>query len=672
MTPKVHQVLHGYSDGHRMIAGSLSLSSAESRTMVVMSDLSGPGVRPGPEGYLTGYPLEGGGRYVLARTWSAPEMPRPGCVWTHSLVVENADLATLKSSGELLSAFRRPAGADFKADYTYPMSLPLGPSRPIKVAGHRVRSLVNALYGAPTEQVVASAEEPSDDEEMLLGIWLQQWPRLRRAFGFCTLAGVDRSGKGVRLDVQLVPELDRSGRSRFSGAILPQEVKPIQALGELVRDLEGVDDTRLREFLRRAGGDVDGGRRAMVPLCRLHSSLFNRGSPDLPEAVAALGTLDHLGKRQARSVRSMVVKRAIEEVDELDDEVFEFVIDAFEGGGPSDRQPGFGRLGASLWRRSPERFFAVLDAGGDVSNELGDVLRSLSPAELIRGLKVSPKLAARVVSARPDLLEDADFWLQTGAAVELIEELDDGRVLPVALALIKAGSQAAASYLVPRMEASMLATAIDEATDSPVLDAWLKELARYPDRTAAALASGGLSRRSGLVMLARQMNPDTVPNEYGDDPWLLAIRTASGRLEQHDGEFLASFLLSRALGFRSRSPAELIRQSYTTVYRALERSRLPRDVESLVTWRLNWGGWFGWDNCSRLRETVVELFVDRHLDPETFGRLTDDGGLATSLIDEAALSGRGRRYLAEVRKALKDAKEKPIRTRAEYIAKKVK
>lgn len=65
MTPKVHQVLHGYSDGHRMIAGSLSLSSAESRTMVVMSDLSGHGVRPGPEGYLTGYPLEGGGRYVF-------------------------------------------------------------------------------------------------------------------------------------------------------------------------------------------------------------------------------------------------------------------------------------------------------------------------------------------------------------------------------------------------------------------------------------------------------------------------------------------------------------------------------------------------------------------------------------------------------------------------------
>jgi hypothetical protein len=69
---------------------------------------------------------------------------------------------------------------------------------------------------------------------------------------------------------------------------------------------------------------------------------------------------------------------------------------------------------------------------------------------------------------------------------------------------------------------------------------------------------------------------------------------------------------------------------------------------------------------------VTRRFVEDHLDPETFGRLTDVGALALSLIDEAARTGRGRRYLDEVRKSLKDASEKGIRTRAEYIAKKIK
>jgi len=76
----VHQTLHGYSAGHRLIAGSVTLSSAEARMMQVMSALSGPGVKPPASGYLTGYLLDGSGRYVLARTWAASEMSRPGCV----------------------------------------------------------------------------------------------------------------------------------------------------------------------------------------------------------------------------------------------------------------------------------------------------------------------------------------------------------------------------------------------------------------------------------------------------------------------------------------------------------------------------------------------------------------------------------------------------------------
>ena len=126
MTLAVHQTLHGYSDGHRLISGSLPLSAAEARIVVVMSDLSGPGVKADPSGYLTGYPLKGAGKYVLARTWAAPEMPRPGCVWTHSIIVDNADLAAMTSAAALVAAFRRPSEPLIKSDYSALLEISVG------------------------------------------------------------------------------------------------------------------------------------------------------------------------------------------------------------------------------------------------------------------------------------------------------------------------------------------------------------------------------------------------------------------------------------------------------------------------------------------------------------------------------------------------------------------
>lgn len=635
--------------------------------MVVMSDLSGSSVRPGPSGYLTGYPLEGG-RYVLARTWAAPEMPRPGCVWTHSLVIENADLATLTLGDDLLAAFRRPLGSIAREDYSAPIEVPQGLPLWPRARGKHVSIVLNALYAAPAEQVVVPAGDSAEDQELLLSIWMQQWPRLRRGFGFCTLAGMDRSSKGVRLDVQFVPDLDRSARSRFPGAVLPQEVERADVLDGLARDLEGEDDTRLREFLRKTGGDVDGGRRAMIPLCYLHTALFSGGPPDLVAAVAAL---ENLGRNQARSIRSIVVKLAIEEIDRIEGRVFDFLIDELRNSAVTGWASASRKRFVSLWRKSPSRFFAVVDLGGEFGENLMEVMRSMPLHYIVQGIEANPEISKRVISVRPDVIENADFWRGPAADLGLLARLEDERFGSVAVALIEAGIDAPASLLVPRLDGFALASILGRM-EGPTLETWLREVVRDSNRLAAVLASGVALRRTTLVALARLVDPDEVPNDYGDDPWVVAVSSATGRVGQADEEFFAAFLMSRALGDRSRSRAELVRQSYAIVYRALEHIRLPQHVQKLVTHRLNWGGWFGWDECKRLRETVVQLFVGKHLDPGAFGRITSDGKLALSLIDEAARSEHGRRYLAEVRRSLKDSEEKAMRVRADYIATKIR
>ncbi len=83
----IQQTLHGYAEGHRLLDGSIKLGDDLERLVLRMSDLSGSNIVAGFEEYLTGYPLESANMYVFAKTWYAAEMPRPGCVWTHTVFV---------------------------------------------------------------------------------------------------------------------------------------------------------------------------------------------------------------------------------------------------------------------------------------------------------------------------------------------------------------------------------------------------------------------------------------------------------------------------------------------------------------------------------------------------------------------------------------------------------
>ncbi|WP_210170559.1 hypothetical protein, partial [Aurantimonas manganoxydans] len=200
----------------------------------------------------------------------------------------------------------------------------------------------------------------------------------------------------------------------------------------------------------------------------------------------------------------------------------------------------------------------------------------------------------------------------------------------------------------------------------------LVTLYRNRNRAAAVLASGEIAQLSMVVAIARILQPDDIPNTYEVDPWLIALQGASGSLRRPDRDFLAAFLLARALGQVSRSQAELLRYSYTQFYKAFDEHRFSSEAERLARLRLNWGIWFDWDSCSRLKETVTRRFIDNDLDPEIFGHLTDEDRLAVPLIDEAASTGRGRKYLRGVRKALNGTGGKGIKARADYIAERLK
>jgi hypothetical protein len=578
------------------------------------------------------------------------------------------------SAQNLLDAFVRPSGADVRSPYSASVPVSLQPEPNGIERTERMVSMVQALYSLPTRQVVAEAGEPDEDERVVTAIWMQQWPRLRRSFGFCTLSGMDRSGKGVALDLQFSRETDRQLRSKFPDAVVVGQDAISEPLRPLVTDLVDPASSTLREFLKRTGGDVDGGRRAMVPLCELYFSLLGSHPPDLASAVSALALLDSDGRRQARSVRALVARQAMKVADQIEDEVFEFLLEMLErSSDPAERKEMSAKLAIELWRRSPHRFHSALLSEGVLGDAVSDALAQMRPKQIVSGLQSNTDIVVDIVELRPDILLEPAFWCIPDVDDGLVARISDKDAGLAARALLAAGRINPAATIIRQADPADLVCALesDEANSNARL-AWLVVLCRDLNKTAAALATGHVTRMATLLVIARQTRPDDVPNSVGEDPWFIALRGASGVLDQSDEDFLASFLLTRALGWESRSPAELLRYSYTRVYKAFQERSFSRETETLANWRLGWKTLFDSDDCSRLTETVTRRFVEHDLDPEIFGRLTNDSQLAISLFDEAARTGQGRKYLERVRKALMTAQEKKIKARAIYISEKLK
>lgn len=111
---QIHQMLHGYNQGHNLIQGSIILPSNEDMDcMSTLSDWSEYINSQDEADYITIYPLENSEYYVIAKTWYANEMKRPGCVWTHSFLIPFHQLAQIADFRVFIDMFVRPKDGFF-------------------------------------------------------------------------------------------------------------------------------------------------------------------------------------------------------------------------------------------------------------------------------------------------------------------------------------------------------------------------------------------------------------------------------------------------------------------------------------------------------------------------------------------------------------------------------
>ena len=210
---EIHQVLHGYKDGHVELASSIKLPPAARRQLATLSDLSGFGKTKGFDEYITGYPIEGAPYYAIAKTWYANEMPRPGCVWTHTLLISTEVQEPGSLLDKLPGLFSRPNNESDYGNYEVRIkhlkSMEHSGSKNVYFTNSKdetFKKIIFAdLFNREEKPVILLATDSNVFESLILKIWDSIWPNLKYEFTFCTGAISPRLLNNNLFNLQAVP-----------------------------------------------------------------------------------------------------------------------------------------------------------------------------------------------------------------------------------------------------------------------------------------------------------------------------------------------------------------------------------------------------------------------------------------------------------------------------------
>jgi hypothetical protein len=658
---RVHQALHGYADGHRLIACSTQLKPRDQKTMLFMSDVSGGGAELDSSGYLTGYPLADSGLYAIGRTWAATEMVRPGCVWTHTLLLEFADLANLPEMRFLDNEFERPSSLEAR-DYTSPLTIGRLPAdQTFRKTNHQtLKNILAALYEFPRDKIVSAADE--DSTRIAFLVWAQQWPRLRRTFRFCTLAFADRSLEGAPFDLQFTPTRDRSIRSRFSEAVDSdrKDVPPSSWLEDALEDISWGQEGKLRQFLKEVGGDVAGGREMFVPLCLLHRMIprFGTDSALIENAISLIdSTFD---STSASSLRSLLVTAVARHPESINARSADFLIANFEMLNEASLTDPSHELGRALWSYQPDKVLQMAQIPGSQSSFATATIETLPKGRLIDSVMKKPGLLTEVIHHRPDLLSEPQLWTVKGDWPQKVLSSGSFDSADIVKAILRAQRYdllpeaiRAFGTLAMLKGASQITTELGQ--EHVDYSFWLDAAINDPSCIADFFDLESNIPISILLAIAKGTHPDALPNDVGSDPWATALSKISGRLDEKNQQFLAGYLLARAFGYRSHSQVDLIAYSFDEVYFGALNERLGEEAWGFLERALPRSWFSDWDHCQKLRDGVTDLFVNRDLPSDGFPRITRDDALFNQLVQLTSHNSRGRKYLKKVRRSLEES-----------------
>ena len=186
--PVVHQAIHGYRQGHQLLASSRDFDHETANVLGHNSD-SAPRARASDGSYLTGYPLPDAG-YVIAKTWVDTSAERPNTVVTRSLILPRSKPPGY-SSERILDRLRRPTSDEVVGGRLDVIEERFVIGEMLRLSADEAR--VAGCYYLTDGPLVFPSEEGR--ERIAAAIWQQLWTPARYNLYFCTAPDSTRFGR---------------------------------------------------------------------------------------------------------------------------------------------------------------------------------------------------------------------------------------------------------------------------------------------------------------------------------------------------------------------------------------------------------------------------------------------------------------------------------------------
>ena len=191
----VEQMLFGYDSGHTLINTSLKKKLIRQRDVDLLSDVSGIGKFGN---YITCYPICEDGYYVFAKTWYADEMQRPGCVWTHVILILFEDVVRCKGKINISELFHRPNLNKGFDDYGKSIFCPLKKNVKFEYSEYAIYTLLHS-----NKKVLIEDDNSERYEQPLLNVLSILPIFLLKKITVCTCALASRSISNNVFDYQI-------------------------------------------------------------------------------------------------------------------------------------------------------------------------------------------------------------------------------------------------------------------------------------------------------------------------------------------------------------------------------------------------------------------------------------------------------------------------------------
>lgn len=659
----IHQAIHGYRDGHRLLSSSVSLSADSARAMLVLSDMSGPAMHPGFDEYFTGYPLPGSEFFVFAKTWYAPEMQRPGCVWTHSLLLSREQLPQTSASG-LVSKFRRPQQEGVENAATIPIELKEAGDGG-KVDCFEDPTAAGALVGAVLGQarpVIVTVEKAGQLELTILRLWEDLWPAARARFSFCTGALMPRSVAGALMDLQAVPRAVPSSQFRKSaGAALVLDLRTpgtVDAWVELFLEGAKRGDSTFRVWLDAAAG-ADASRGVVPSLAPLFGAWHAPGS----SARTALASVVD-AKDIAPGVRSRLVGMVFDRANaESGAAARRELLQDLSGHRDNDLAPIATTLEEQTRRlfedSRSEGVALVLSLLGGAMTEVGErVLRAavllLTSSDLESFGDAQAAYLPTVVGANHHLASSPILWRQVGnRSGEVLSQLG-GMSLPdeeraaVADAIISAGRDVSVDALIRFGGKAAVFRGLSAIASGQLQLSWpwRSALGGQGDTVLEWLESLSAPSLADLELGSCFVSPKYTQSRLAT-VWKAGTASA--------GVFpsrVAAFGLTLAF-WEGNSKSPLFAACFQPTYDAAGNSRLEYDEwEWLREYAPSSSYWRDWDKCERLAKAMARLFEKQNASLETVFAVVHSRPAVRKVAAVLDDDRDTRRYLKSLRKVV--------------------